>query len=182
MHRPLRPAGFLAALAFLSVGCGHKPQPETPAPVSQEPAQISEPTSTPISTSEEPVRERGLDEAQRATLEDRISFDFDQSDLSSEARQKLSAKAEVLRGQPNLSLRIEGHADERGSDEYNLALSNRRAISAMRYLMNQGVAQDRLESVGFGEERPLDSAETEAAWARNRRDEFRISNGPLARQ
>jgi peptidoglycan-associated lipoprotein len=52
----------------------------------------------------------------------------------------------------------------------------------MRYLMNQGVAQDRLESVGFGEERPLDSAETEAAWAKNRRDEFRISNGPLAQQ
>jgi peptidoglycan-associated lipoprotein len=182
MYRPLRPVGFLASLALLSIGCGHKPQPETPAPMSQEPAQTNDLTSTPISTTEEPVHERGLDDAQRATLEDRISFDFDQSDLSPDARQKLAAKAEVLRGLPSLSLRIEGHADERGSDEYNLALSNRRAISAMRYLMNQGVAQERLESVGYGEERPLDSAETEAAWARNRRDEFRVSNGPLARQ
>jgi outer membrane protein OmpA-like peptidoglycan-associated protein len=111
MYRRLRPVGFIAALAIVSAGCGHKPQPETPEPVSQEPAQVSEPTSTPISTSEEPVHERGLDDAQRATLEDRISFDFDQSDLSPDARQKLAAKAEVLRGLPNLSLRIEGHAD-----------------------------------------------------------------------
>ena len=181
MHRQLRSAGLLAALALLSAGCGHKPQPETPEPV-QEPTRITEPTSTPISASDEPVRERGLDDSQRATLEDRISFDFDQSELSPAAREKLSAKAEILRGIPNLSLRIEGHADERGSDEYNLALSNRRASSAMRYLINQGVAQERLESVGYGEERPLDSAETEAAWAKNRRDEFRVSNGPLARQ
>jgi peptidoglycan-associated lipoprotein len=82
----------------------------------------------------------------------------------------------------DLSIRIEGHADERGSDEYNLALSNRRAIAAMRYLVNQGIAQERLEAVGYGEERPLDSAETEAAWAKNRRDEFRISSGRLAQQ
>jgi peptidoglycan-associated lipoprotein len=182
MHRQLRSAGLLAALALLSTGCGHKPQPETPEPMSQEPTRIIEPTSTPISNSDAPVRERGLDDSQRATLEDRISFDFDQADLSPAAREKLSAKAEILRGISNLSLRIEGHADERGSDEYNLALSNRRASSAMRYLINQGVPQDRLESVGYGEERPLDSAETEAAWARNRRDEFRVSNGPLARQ
>jgi peptidoglycan-associated lipoprotein len=182
MHRQLRSAGLLAALALLNAGCGHKPQPETPEPMSQAPIQITEPTSTPISTSEEPTRERSLDDSQRATLEDRISFDFDQSDLSSAAREKLSAKAEILRGIPNLTLRIEGHADERGSDEYNLALSNRRASSAMRYLINQGVAQERLESVGYGEERPLDSAETEAAWAKNRRDEFRVSNGPLAQQ
>jgi peptidoglycan-associated lipoprotein len=79
-------------------------------------------------------------------------------------------------------MRVEGHADERGSDEYNLALSNRRAATAMRYLLSQGIAQDRLESVGYGEERPLDSAENEAAWAKNRRDEFQVSSGPLARQ
>jgi peptidoglycan-associated lipoprotein len=182
MYRPLRPAGFIAALALLSAGCGHKSEPEMPAPVSQHTPEIIEPTSTPISNEEEPVRVRGLDDAQRATLEDRISFDFDQSDLTPAAREKLAAKAEILRGIPSLSLRIEGHADERGSDEYNLALSNRRASSALRYLMNQGIAQTRLESVGYGEERPLDSAETEAAWAKNRRDEFRVSNGPLARQ
>jgi peptidoglycan-associated lipoprotein len=182
MHRPLPSAGLIAALALLSAGCGHKPQPEMPEPMSQASAPTMELTSTPISNDAEPVRESSLGEAQRATLEDRIAFDFDQSDLTPAAREKLAAKAEILRGMPTLNLRIEGHADERGSDEYNLALSNRRAVSAMRYLVNQGVAQDRLESVGYGEERPLDSAETEAAWTKNRRDEFRVSKGPLARQ
>src|SRR3954471_3580698 len=182
MYRPLRPVGFLASLALLSIGCGHKPQPETPAPMSQEPAQTNDLTSTPISTTEEPVHERGLDDAQRATLEDRISFDFDQSDLSPDARQKLAAKAEVLRTTPSLSLRIEGHADERGSDEYNLALSNRRAAGAKRLLVTLGISSDRLETVGYGEEQPLEPEESEAAWAHNRRDEFRVTSGPLARQ
>ena len=138
--------------------------------------------STPASVNEDPAPAKGLDQHQRATLEDRISFAYDQSDLSSAAREKLSAKAEILRQMADLSLRIEGHADERGSDEYNLALSNRRAVSAMRYLMSQGISQNRLETVGFGEERPLDSAETESAWAKNRRDEFRVSSGRLAQQ
>ena len=181
MYRPLRPAALLVTLGFLSLGCGHKPKPEMPEPVSQESPQVSETPATPSST-EEPATPKGLDQAQRATLEERIGFDFDRSDLSPQAREQLSAKAEILREMTDLSVRIEGHADERGSDEYNLALSNRRAISAMRYLVNQGVPQERLETVGFGEERPLDSAETEAAWTKNRRDEFRISSGRLAQQ
>jgi peptidoglycan-associated lipoprotein len=182
MHRPLRSAGFLAALALLSAGCGHKAQPETPQPLNEENAPMVETPSTPASVNEDPAPAKGLDQHQRATLEDRISFAYDQSDLSSAAREKLSAKAEILRQMGDLSLRIEGHADERGSDEYNLALSNRRAVSAMRYLMSQGISQNRLETVGFGEERPLDSAETESAWAKNRRDEFRVSSGRLAQQ
>jgi peptidoglycan-associated lipoprotein len=182
MHRPLRSAALLVALGFLSLGCGHKPKPEMPEPVSQEESpQVTETPVTP-SSREEPATAKGLDQSQRATLEERIGFDFDRSDLSAQAREELSAKAEVLREMTDLSIRIEGHADERGSDEYNLALSNRRAIAAMRYLVNQGIAQERLEAVGYGEERPLDSAETEAAWAKNRRDEFRISSGRLAQQ
>jgi peptidoglycan-associated lipoprotein len=182
MHRPLRTAGLLAAIALLSLGCGQKSQPEMPEPVSQE-APSSESPSLPATVSSEPLSAKGLDQAERATLEERISFDFDQWDLTPAAREKLSAKAEVLREVANVSLRIEGHADERGSDEYNLVLSNRRAAAAMRFLVNQGIAQDRLEAVGYGEEQPLDSAENEAAWARNRRDDFRaISSGRLAQQ
>jgi peptidoglycan-associated lipoprotein len=153
-----------------------------PEPVNQEPSSTYTPATPTVADETPATSDKGLDQAQRATLEDRISFAFDQSDLTSASRDKLSAKAEVLRGFPNLSLRIEGHADERGSDDYNLALSNRRAVSAMRFLVSQGISQDRFETVGFGEERPLDSGENEAAWARNRRDEFRVSAGPLARQ
>jgi peptidoglycan-associated lipoprotein len=181
MQRPLRTAGFVAALALLSLGCGSKSQPEMPEPVSHE-VSTSESPSIPASIESEPLSDRGLDHAARATLEERISFAFDQWDLTPVAREKLSAKAEILRSVPNLSLRIEGHADERGSDEYNLALSHRRAAAAMRFLVNQGIAQDRLETVGYGEEQPLDSDENEAAWARNRRDEFRVISGRLAQQ
>ena len=181
MHRPLSSVGLLASFALLTLGCGHKAQPETPAPASQDTPTYEPQTVTPTVNSE-PMSAKGLDQSQRATLEDRISFDYDRSDLTADSRDKLSAKAEILRSMSNLSLRIEGHADERGSDEYNLALSNRRAISAMRFLMDHGISQDRLETVGYGEEKPLDSGENEAAWAKNRRDEFRVSSDRLAQQ
>src|SRR6476646_10458642 len=136
MHRPLRPAALLATLAILSLGCGHKPKPEMPEPVSQEETpQQTETPATPSQVSDESASPKELNDAQRAALEERIAFDFDRSDLSAAAREKLSAKAEILRGLPDLSVRVEGHADERGSDEYNLALSNRRAAADMRHLM-----------------------------------------------
>ena len=179
MPHPLRTAGFLATLALLSAGCGHGTKPEMPEPVSQVSPSADTP-STPATVTVGPIPEDVLGSAERATLEERISFGYDQADLSPAARENLSAKAEILRALPSLSLRIEGHADERGSDEYNLALSNRRAAAAMRFLSNHGITGDRLETVGYGEERPLDSAENESAWGRNRRDEFRVTSGRLA--
>jgi peptidoglycan-associated lipoprotein len=179
MHQPLRHAGLLAALALLSLGCGHQAKPEMPEPSSQE-STSSDTPYTPAPASAEQIPENVLGRAQRATLEERISFGYDRSDLSAAARENLSAKAEILRAVPALSIRIEGHADERGSDEYNLALSQRRAAAAMRFLVDQGITQGRLETVGYGEEQPLDPAENEAAWASNRRDEFRVTSGPLA--
>jgi peptidoglycan-associated lipoprotein len=181
MHRSHSPAGLLAALVLLSAGCGHKAQPETPAPEISQDSPIEAPSVTPTVNSE-PIADRGLDQTQRAILEDRISFDYDRSDLTPAAKDKLTAKAEILRMMPSLNLRVEGHADERGSDEYNLALSNRRAISAMRFLASQGISQSRFETVGYGEEKPLDSGENETAWAKNRRDEFRVSADRLAQQ
>jgi peptidoglycan-associated lipoprotein len=181
MHRHLRIAGFVAAAALVTVGCGQKTQPEMPEPVNQEVPSV-EPPYVPSNVSVEPISENQLDGAQRATLEERISFGFDRWDLSSAARQSLAAKAEILRAHPKLSLRIEGHADERGSDEYNLALSNRRSAVAMRFLADHGITADRLVAVGYGEEQPLDPAENESAWARNRRAEFRASAGNLAQQ
>ena len=152
-----------------------------PEPVSQESPTAGTPY-TASSVTVEAIPENLLSGAQRATLEARISFGYDQADLSQAARDDLSAKAEILHDVPSLSLRIEGHADERGSDEYNLALSNRRSAAAMRFLMNHGVSAERLNAVGYGEEQPLDPAENEAAWARNRRAEFRVSAGNLAHQ
>lgn len=181
MHQPLRLAASIAALALLGVGCGHRTKAEMPEPQNQESPSAGSPY-TPASVSVEPIPENLLGQAQRATLEERISFGYDQSELSPAARENLSAKAEILNAVPSLSLRIEGHADERGSDEYNLALSNRRAAAAMRFLGNHGITADRLETVGYGEEKPLDPAENESAWTRNRRDEFQVSSGRLARQ
>ena len=181
MHQPLRLAASIAALALLGVGCGHRTKAEMPEPQNQESPSAGSPY-TPSSVSVEPIPENLLGQAQRATLEERISFGYDQSELSPAARENLSAKAEILNAVPSLSLRIEGHADERGSDEYNLALSNRRAAAAMRFLGNHGITADRLETVGYGEEKPLDPAENESAWTRNRRDEFQVSSGRLARQ
>jgi peptidoglycan-associated lipoprotein len=181
MHRHLNIAGLVAVVTLVNIGCGGRTQPETPEPMNQETPSV-EPTYVPSTVTSEPISDKGISSSQRATLEERISFAFDQWELSSDAREKLSAKAEVLRDHPELSLRIEGHADERGSDEYNLALSNRRSAAAMRFLINQGITTARLASAGYGEEQPLDPAENESAWARNRRAEFRVTTGNLAQQ
>ena len=101
-----------------------------------------------------------------------IYFDFDDSSLKSEARQGLRHNADVLLANPDLSVQIEGNCDERGSDEYNLALGMRRAEAAMRYLQDLGVDASRLDTLSYGEENPQVSGSGEAAWARNRRDDF----------
>ena len=181
MHPPFKLARLVAAAALLSIGCGKNPQAEMPEPVNQGAPSIEIP-ATHSNVTSEPISKDLLDSHQRATLEERIFFAFDQSDLSAAARELLSAKAEILRKVPTLSLRIEGHADERGSDEYNLALSNRRAGAALRFLVSQGIASERLGAAGYGEEQALDPAENESAWARNRRAEFRVSAGNLAQQ
>lgn len=104
-----------------------------------------------------------------------IFFDFDASTLSNSARQTLAANFEVLKQHPQTILRIEGHSDERGSDDYNLALSERRAQAAYRYLTALGIAAERLSVVGYGKEKPADQGHDEAAWAGNRRDEFVVT-------
>jgi peptidoglycan-associated lipoprotein len=114
-------------------------------------------------------------------LERRIHFDFDRWQLTPAAQQILEAKATILLAHPSVTLRIEGHADERGSDEYNLVLSNKRAAEAKRFLAVRGVAGSRLEVMGFGEERPLSAGGGEDAWATNRRAEFVVVSGlPVA--
>lgn len=107
-------------------------------------------------------------------LGERIYFDFDSYELKSESRDILKAKAELLKSHPDLKMVIEGHCDERGTEEYNLALGERRARAAYEFLILLGVDADRLTIISYGEERPLDLAHNEMAWAKNRRDEFRL--------
>jgi peptidoglycan-associated lipoprotein len=179
MHSRLHLPGLVALVAALSMGCGSRIKPEAPEPAT--PASSSDGSSFGPATGPH-IPASLLTADQRASLDQRISFGFDQSELTPAAREILSAKAEILRSVPTLMLRIEGHADERGSDEYNLALSIRRAASARRYLLSHGVDLRQLEAVGYGEEQPLDPGENEAAWASNRRDEFRVSIDRLAQQ
>ena len=103
---------------------------------------------------------------------EKIYFDYDKSDLKPEARAVLTKKAAWLRANTGYSIKIEGHCDERGSTEYNLALGERRADAALKFLTALGVSASRISAVSLGEEKPADSRSNETAWAKNRRDEF----------
>lgn len=113
----------------------------------------------------------------RNTIMAPIYFDFDSDALSADASAGLDMKLRILNANGGLTLRISGHADERGSDEYNLALGQRRAAAAKRYLTQRGIADDRVEIISFGEERPAVQGSDESAWSQNRRDEFEITGG-----
>ena len=113
----------------------------------------------------------------RNTITAVIHFDFDRSELRDDARSTLDAKVPLLLANPDVNIRVAGHTDERGSTEYNVALGQRRAASAKRYLTERGVPAGRIETVSFGEERPAADGHDESAWAQNRRDEFEITGG-----
>jgi peptidoglycan-associated lipoprotein len=169
----------MLGLTLATAGCGGKQVEETPPPAPQVPvsAPVPVPVSTPVAVDPAPAPD-----TRRATLEERIHFALDRADLTPEARTTLAAKVEILRSSPGLTLRVDGHADERGSDEYNLALSKRRAAEARRFMMEQGIGAARLETVGYGEEQPLDPASTEAAYAMNRRADFQVTGGALSQR
>ena len=135
---------------------------------------------------EEIARQRALDEKRRQEeaamrkitaarnlfMNEDIYFDFDRSDLKPETQEILKGKAEWLRNNSGESVIIEGHCDERGTNEYNLALGDRRAQSAKNFLIDLGIARSRLTTISYGEERPADPRQNETAWSKNRRDHF----------
>jgi peptidoglycan-associated lipoprotein len=132
---------------------------------------------------EEEARRRAEEEARRAveearaTLTAKVYFDYDMSEIRPDAEQVLRAKLEILRNSPQVQLRIEGHADERGSNEYNLALGNRRAQAVVDFFTNFGLDGNRFSIVSYGEERPAAQGSNEEAWSQNRRAEFVITAG-----
>lgn len=115
----------------------------------------------------------------REALADIVYFDYDSDELTSEAEAKLRTKAAILRANPTLEIRVDGHADERGSTEYNLALSQRRAETVRDFLTGYGIAASRITTIPYGEERPRVEGTGEAVWAQNRRAEFAITGGQI---
>jgi peptidoglycan-associated lipoprotein len=196
--RPIHARSTLIVALVLAAACGKKPAPEQPTP---QPAPTSDADAARARARQDSIdaanraradaeararaeRDRAAaDEAARrlASLREAIAamihFDFDKADILPGDQAVLDQKAAILSANRSLRLRIAGHCDERGSDEYNLALGNRRAAAAKRYLVGKGVSADRLDLVSFGEERPLDPGHDETAWAKNRRDEFEIVAG-----
>lgn len=123
--------------------------------------------------SEEMQAERMKIERETFENED-IQFEFDSIRLTPLAQEILTKKADWLKANPNVTVTIEGHCDERGTNEYNLALGDGRALNAKKYLLDLGIEPTRMKTVSYGEERPIDPASTEEAWAKNRRVHFVI--------
>jgi peptidoglycan-associated lipoprotein len=183
----------LSTLALLTVGVAacrrNRPAAPQPVPAADDPdaeraRREAEAREAARRAEEERLRaEREAAEraraAAQAALEAAIYFGFDRSDLDAEARRTLDAKLPALHANPTLRIRIAGHTDEQGSDEYNLALGQRRAAAAKRYLSQREIDADRIEIVSFGEEQPACMAREESCWARNRRDEFAVTVGAI---
>jgi peptidoglycan-associated lipoprotein len=141
----------------------------------------SNPT-TPTGPSAEEIARRAADsvrrvEDARARLQAPIYFDYDQDAIRPDAQAVLEAKLPILRANAAVRLRVAGHTEDRGSDEYNLALGQRRAAAAKRYLTQRGIADNRIAIISYGEERPEVQGMDESAYSQNRRDEFEITGG-----
>jgi peptidoglycan-associated lipoprotein len=181
--------GTLAVMmAVVALSACKKKEPEQPAPVTTTPTTTSSRDTAAENRAARETAEReaeARDAAARAaatreaatTLSEMVFFEYDQADIRADMQDILDRKAALLRANPGVTLRIDGHADERGTVEYNLALSLRRANSVREYLTGSGIDVSRLEVAGFGEERPLDSSMAESAYARNRRAEFQVTRG-----
>jgi len=191
---------LLSGLAVAAMAaCGGKTPETTPAPVginADSAAEAERLRADSIARAEREAREREeaerrrqqqiadslaalgrSTEAVRTLVATMIHFDYDKALIRGGDAAVLDQKVAILQANSGLRIRISGHCDERGSDEYNLALGNRRATAAKQYLVSHGIDGSRIETVSYGEERPLASGHDEESWAQNRRDEFEILSG-----
>ncbi len=160
----IRINSFATLLGLLAlVGCPKAPPPEPP--------------SEPVVTAPEEVKKREVPApvAELVKNFNRVFFDFDSAELSAEGRSALDANAVILGEYADIRVEVQGHADERGTTEYNLALGQKRADAVVRYLLSRNVSTARVKSVSYGEERPSDGRSVETAWSANRRAEFVVS-------
>ena len=194
-------AGLLVIVIAAACGGGPPPPPPGPDPDSLAAAQAEEQRVRDSIAAEQAVRDSVQRDRQRIAAEERrvredslgtvreetnnvrdllarrVHFDFDRSNIGTDDAAILDEKLAVLQRNPDLQIRVTGHCDERGSDEYNLALGNRRALAAKRYLTDRGIAESRIATSSMGEERPIAMGANEGAWGQNRRDEFTIISG-----
>ncbi|MCG6987597.1 MAG: peptidoglycan-associated lipoprotein Pal [Gemmatimonadetes bacterium] len=186
----------LAAMLVVAA-CGKKQPPPPPAPTGPTPEELAQRRADSIAAARRAdsiaaarreaeakaaaaaARARAV-AAARTTLQEMVHFDFDKSDIRPDAEAILQRKVAILRASPDVQLQIQGYCDERGSEEYNLALGQRRAESVRKYLEGFGLSDSRFTIISYGEERPLDPAHNEDAWAQNRRDQFVITAGANA--
>jgi peptidoglycan-associated lipoprotein len=192
----LRHAAPLLLVPLALAGCKKKP-PAEPTPAVDTTATIRPPSSGGLTDADrerlraDSVRlaEEGAERERRAreaavsvardALTDIVFFEYDSDEVTATAQRKLEAKAAVLRANPGVRLRVEGHCDQRGSTEYNLALGQRRAEAVRAYLVNLGIDESRLSTLSYGKERPLVEGDDEESLARNRRAEFTLAGGTL---
>ncbi len=187
---------FLVACAKKEIPTGAPPMAPSPQPVYQKeeevpptpPAEVKEEAAGELPSFSEEALEAPSEEwveAHRRELElygrstrplKAIFFDFDSFEIREDMKERLLEDARYLLEHPELKVELQGNCDERGSSEYNLALGERRALAVKRYLVNLGVAPERLTTVSFGEERPLDPGHNERAWALNRRVDLVVIN------
>ncbi|MBU1355830.1 MAG: peptidoglycan-associated lipoprotein Pal [Candidatus Edwardsbacteria bacterium] len=162
MNRLLIPLCVFAALTMVFSGCAKKqttPQEEIVKP------ELT--VEKPITTPEEKKPEVKIDFST-------VYFGFDSYSIEEASVSLLTEAAKLLRSYPQVSVRLEGHCDERGTTEYNLALGEKRSVAVRDYLVNLGVERSRLATVSFGKEKPADLGHNEISWAKNRRVEFVI--------
>ena len=187
----IRPTFYRAALlilfvAFIAAGCASKQKytdaaeggtassEKNAASISSEANAASEGTTTTVKSASIAGDSASQTLLNRVRAEGllRVNFEFDQYILSQESRDILTADAAFLAEMEQLKVLVEGHADERGSDEYNLALGERRALAAKNFLVSVGVDEDRLSIISYGEEKPLAAGHSESDWSKNRRAEL----------
>ena len=178
----------LLVVGFTAVGCGSKtppvarpaPPPSTTGTTAARPPAPPEPVAEPTVVPPEPVpsdtiSSASLDDLNRNSPLKAAFFEYDSAELDAAAQSVLTENATVLKKFPSWTVTIEGHCDERGTAEYNLALGERRAVAARAYLVSLGIPADRLRTVSYGKEFPFDPGKDDAAYSKNRRAHFVIT-------
>lgn len=182
MIRTSRVFVLLAASSLVLGACKKKPPAPAPAPVQENrPAPTPErpAATTPTNTGDNGAVAAAALAAARTEVANTIYFELDADELTDASKALLDKKIQIMNKNAGVRVRIAGHCDDRGSDEYNIALGRRRAEAAKRYLTDRGIDASRVETTTFGRERPKVQGSGEDAWSQNRRDEFEIISGEI---
>lgn len=179
------------ALSFAAVGCKHTPVGVTPIPEGGKPSVGELGPGQPIGpggneseggVSEIPANPPGSHEGwienTDALQADSVYFDFDSAVVKNSEQSKVSAVADYLKANPSAAVRVEGNCDERGTEEYNRSLGERRALAVREELVSLGIAPSRVDTISYGKDRPIDPGHNAAAWQKNRRDDFVVLTPP----